>query len=87
MVSRACIIQASAFHLTTWLDAKVSEVPRAFAMRENGSAAGVALCGKGGGRCLETLLLTVTDQIFLMVYGPNDGVREKGGVVVGPLDH
>jgi len=56
-------------------------------MRENGSAAGVALCGKGGGRCLETLLLTVTDQIFLMVYGPNDGVREKGGVVVGPLDH
>ena len=86
-MSRACVIQAFAFHLTTWLDAEVGKVPGAFAMRANGSAAGVALCSKGSGRCLEALLLAITDQILLMVYGPNDGVGGKGGVVVGPLDH
>ena len=50
-------------------------------------AAGPSLSGKGGGRCLEALLFTIPNQIFLMLDSLNDGVRGKGGVVIGPLDY
>jgi hypothetical protein len=69
------------------LDAEVGEVTGTFAMRTDDSATGPSLSGKGGGRCLKALLLAIPNQIFLMMDGPNDGVRGKGGVVIGPLDH
>jgi len=87
MLSSVSIIQAFAFHFATRLDAEVGKVTGMFAMHTDDFATGPSLSSKGGGRCLEALLLVIPNQIFLMMDGPNDGVRGKGGVVIGPLDH
>ena len=86
-LSSASIIQAFAFHFAARLDAEVSEVTGTFAMCTDDFAMGPSLSGKGSERCLEALLLMIPNQIFLMMDGPNDGVRGKGGVVIGPLDY
>ena len=51
-------------------------------MSANNLAVGTALCHEGSGGHLKTLFLVITDEILLVLNGPDNSVRREGGIVI-----